>query len=69
MKRYAVDVFWEYARSYEVEAESREDAERKVEAMMSAPHFDPLKNGFERLEDFELRCSGETDDRGTMSYD
>lgn len=68
MKKYAVDVFWEYARSYEVEAESREDAERKIEALMLAPHFDPLKNGFEMLEDFDVRCSGETDDSGAMTY-
>ena len=69
MKRYVVDVFWEYARSYEVEAKSRKDAERKVEKMMRVPGFDPLRNGFKQLdESFDLRCSGEEDDNGNIVF-
>ena len=69
MKEYAVDVFWEYARSYVIEAESRQDAERRVTEMLRHPGFDPLKNGFEQLEDFSLRCSGEADVNGNIMYD
>ena len=68
MKKYAVDVYWDYARSYEIEAESREDAERKIQEMMEAPGFDPLKNGFEQLEDFEVTCSGEEDETGHIVF-
>lgn len=68
MKKYTVDVHWDFARSYEVEADSREAAERKVEEMMLADGFDPLRNGFEKLEDFEVACSGESNERGEMEY-
>lgn len=68
MKKYTVDVHWDFARSYEVEANSRKDAERKVESLILANNFDPMKNGFEQLEDFEVRCSGEDNDNGEMLF-
>lgn len=34
--KYAVDVHWDFARSYEVEAESRDEAERLIRAKMDA---------------------------------
>ena len=68
MKKYTVDVHWDFARSYEVEADSREKAERIVESMMSKKDFNPLENGFEQLEDFDIRCSGETDANGEMLF-
>ena len=67
-KKYAIDVHWDFARSYEVEAESREDAERKVEEMVLADGFNPLRNGFEKLEDFEVACSGESNEYSEMEY-
>ena len=30
MKRFIVDVYWDFARSYEVDADSKEDAEHKL---------------------------------------
>ena len=46
MKKYTVDVHWDFARSYEVEADSREEAERIVESMVSKKDFNPVENGF-----------------------
>ena len=68
MKKYAVDVHLDFARCYEIEAESREDAERKVRGMFCGSGFDPLKEGFEQTGDSEIRCSGEADDNGEIVY-
>jgi hypothetical protein len=58
MKKYAVDVRWDFVRSCKVEAGGRGGSERIVESMMSKKNFHPLGNGFEQIEDFEVRCSG-----------
>ena len=68
MKKYAVDVHLDFARCYEVEAESREDAERKVREMVFVNGFNPLKEGFEQTEDWEVTCSGEIDENEMMEY-
>jgi hypothetical protein len=68
MKRFTVDVHWDFARSYEVDADNKEDAEHKVESMMLANNFNPLENGFEKIEDFVVRCSGEVDKNGNTLF-
>ena len=68
MKRYAVDVHLDLARCYEVVAESQEEAERKVREIVFVNGFNPLKEGFEQTEDYEVTCSGETDENGVMEY-
>ena len=67
MKKYAVDVHLDFARCYEIEAESREDAERKVIGIVFKSGFDPLKEGFEQTDDSEVVCSGEASD-GEIVY-
>ena len=68
MRKYNVDVHWDFARSYKVEADSRESAERIVEATMSQKNFSPLENGFEQCHDFEVHCSGESGVNGEMHF-
>ena len=68
MKKYAVDVHLDFARCYEVEAESCEAAELKVKAKVCVNGFNPLKEGFEQTEYYEVSCSGETDENGVMEY-
>lgn len=68
MKRYAVDVHLDFARCYVVEANSREEAEAKVEKQISSAFFDPLKDGFEQTGDIDIRCSGQEDEEGTIEY-
>ena len=46
MKKYTVDVHWDFSRSYEVEADSREEAERIVESMMSKKGFQSIGKWF-----------------------
>lgn len=57
MNKFVVDVWVDYARSYEIEAATREEAEAKVEKMVLAQGFDPIENGFERTDDIEVRSS------------
>lgn len=68
MNRYAVDVHLDLARCYEVEAESQEEAERKVRGMVFVKGFNPLNDGFEQTEDYEVRCSGKANENGEMEY-
>ncbi len=68
MKRYAVDVHLDIARCYEVEAESQDEAEHHVRELVFAKGFNPLKEGFEQTEDYEVTCSGEADENGEMEY-
>lgn len=56
-KQFVVDVYWDFARTYKVEAEDPDDAVEKVRTMMLAPGFDPIKEGFEKLDDFEVLYS------------
>lgn len=68
MKRYAVDVHLDFARSYIVDASSRNEAVAYVEKMISTPGFDPLTDGFERTDDRDIYCSGEENEDCSMEY-
>lgn len=57
MGKFVIDVYCDYARSFEIEAASREEAKAKVETMVLSEGFDPLANGFERTGDVEVRCA------------
>jgi len=73
-KVYAVDVHWDWAKCFRVEAESREDAVRQVNEIMervnSLPtcEIDGLRLGFEATSDFETEVCGEGDTEDTIVY-
>lgn len=66
MKKFAIDVHLDYANTYEVEAESREEAVERIRRKIRNGEFDP--EDFELTEDWEVACSGEEDDDGLVSY-
>jgi hypothetical protein len=48
MKRFTVDMHWDFARSYEVDTDSKEDAEHKVESHIAALKSSPSVGFFFR---------------------
>ena len=74
--KFAVDVHFDFARSYEVEAESREEAVRliqeKVDKINELPTPEQeeavLKEKFEATGDVEVTASGEELLDGTIQY-
>ena len=72
---YAIDVHWDFAKCFKVEASSRDDAIEKVERTMdkiigSAPAsmVNPLDYGFEAMEDYEVSYAGAGDTEDTIAY-
>lgn len=68
-KTYAVDVHWDMAKSFEVEAKSREDAVRKIETAIREGSAHVLKGGFEATECYDVECVGEENPRGEIEFD
>lgn len=74
--KFAVDVHFDFARSYEVEAESREEAERLIQEKMDKINEMPtpeqveavLNEKFEATGDLEVTASGEELLDGTIQY-
>jgi len=67
-KKYAVDVHWDFAKSFVVEAESQEEAEAVVNGRIDRGEIDPIKDDFEKMEDVEVSVSGEEDEDGEIAY-
>jgi phosphoribosylformylglycinamidine (FGAM) synthase PurS component len=76
MKTYAVDVHIDVAKCYRIQAESKEDAERKVEEAVQALLYRPTPevlpeleaSGYETTDDYEVGCSGESNENGEIEY-
>lgn len=68
-KIYAVDVHWDVAKCYHIEAESREEAEKKITELINNGGVNVHTDGFEATDDVEVHCSGETNSEGEMEYD
>ena len=68
-KVYAVDVHWDMAKSFEIEAKSREDAIRKIETAIRSGEVGVLKSGFEAMECWDVNCVGEENDKGEIEFD
>lgn len=66
--KFAVDVHWDVARSYEVEAESREEAQKIIQAKVDAGEICVWTDGFETTDDVEVRTSGEETKEGEIQY-
>jgi hypothetical protein len=67
-KKFAVDVHWDFAKSFVVEAESREEAEEIINGRIDRREIDPIRDDFEKTEDTEVSVSGEEDESGEIAY-
>lgn len=68
-KIYSVDVHWDLAKCYEIEASSREEAEKKITELINKGGVNVHTDGFEATEDVEVHCSGEEGEDGEIEYD
>ena len=68
MKTYAVDVHWDVAKCYDIEANSKEEAEKKIWDMINSGDVCVWKDGYEATDDIEVKCSGEENENGEIEY-
>lgn len=66
--KFAVDVYWTVSRSFEVEAESREEAQKIIQAKVDAGDVCVWTDGFEATDDVEVSTSGEETNAGEIQY-
>ena len=66
---FVVDVHWVVARSYDVEAESREEAQRLIQERVDKGDICVWTDGFEALDDVEVSVSGEERNNGEIVFD
>lgn len=66
--KFAVDVYWTVARSYEVEAESRDEAQRIVQERVDRGDVCVWHDDFEATDDVEVSTSGEEKVNGEIQY-
>ena len=66
--KFAVDVYWTVARSFEVEAESRAEAQRIVQERVDRGDVCVWNDGFETTDDVEVSTSGEELVNGEIQY-
>ena len=58
-KKYIVEVKWAVSRTYDVEAESREEAEKKMKDRIDAGEICVWTDDFEAGDDVAAECVGE----------
>ena len=68
MKTYAVDVHWDVAKCYNIEANSQEEAEAKIWDIIKKGNINVWTDGFEATDDIEVNCSGEENENGEIEY-
>ena len=68
MKTYAVDVHWDVAKCYEIEANSQKEAEEKIWDIINKGDVNVWADGYETTDDIEVKCSGEEDENGDIEY-
>lgn len=68
MKKYAVDVHWDVAKCYEIEANSQKEAEEKIWDIINKGDVNVWVDGYETTDDIEVECSGEEDENGEIAY-
>ena len=57
-KVYLVDVHWDVAKTYEVEAESREEAAAVMGRKLNAGELSYFDDGYESTDDTSVECVG-----------
>lgn len=68
MKTYAVDVHWDVAKCYNIKANSKDEAEKKIWDMINRGGVCVWTDGYEATDDIEVACSGEEDENGEIEY-
>ena len=68
MKKYAVDVHWDVAKCYEIEANSQKEAEAKVWDIINKGDVNVWVDGYETTDDIEDECSGEENENVEIEY-
>lgn len=68
--KFVVDVHWDVTRTYEVEAKSREEAQKIIQDQVDAGEISVgvWKDGFEAMDDVEVRTSGEEKNDGSICF-
>lgn len=66
-KTFAIDVHFDLARSFEVKAQTEEEAEKIIEDMITSGDLTYTDN-FEQTDDYECRCSGKENAEGMIEY-
>lgn len=65
---FEVTVNWVVAKTYEVEAESREEAQKKIQAMVDRGDVCVWSDGFEATDDVAVKVIGEEKKNGEIQY-
>ena len=68
MKTYRVDVNWNVAKCYDIEANSQKEAEAKVWDIINSGDVNVWVDGFKITDDIEVKCNGEEDENGEIEY-
>lgn len=66
--KFVVDVHWDVARTYEVEAESADEAQKIIQAKVDAGEICVWTDGFEATDDCEVKTSGEEKNDGSLEF-
>ncbi len=66
--QFEVDVFWVVAKSYEVEATNRKEAQKIVQDMVDRGDVSVWSDGFEATDGVEVRTSGEELKNGMIEH-
>lgn len=68
-KTFAVDVHWDVAKVFEIEAETPEEAEAIMQKRINAGEVCVWTDGFETTDDTEVKVSGEVNpDTGETEF-
>ena len=65
---FEVTVSWTVAKTYEVKAESREEAQKKIQAMVDRGDVCVWSDGFEATDDVAVKVIGEEKNDGSLEF-
>ena len=65
--KFMVDVHWDVARTYEVEAESADEAQKIVQARIGTGEIS-VWDGFEVTENYSVKTTGEEKNDGSLEF-
>ena len=66
--KFMVDVHWDVARTYVVEAESADEAQKIMQAQVDAGEICVWTDGFETTDDCEVKTTGEEKNDGSLEF-
>lgn len=68
VKKFAVDVHFDIARSFEIYATDANNADEQIERLIKDGVICCTTGGFEQTDDYECNTSGEEDENGKIAY-